>query len=85
MNDVKKIKFVWIIPECLKKYYENNPGSYISHLIGHEGENSILSLLIKQGLAYELSAGCSQEIDLFSKLSVSISLSQKGNFFFLQY
>ena len=37
-------------------YYKYNPHKYITHLLGHEGENSLLALLIEEGLALELTA-----------------------------
>ena len=62
------------------KHYKNSPTHYLAHLFGHEGENSILSLLIKEGLALELSAGGSTELDLFTNFMVSVSLTKKGNY-----
>jgi insulysin len=47
-------------------------------LIGHEGENSLLSLLIKNELAMELSAGGSDNVDLFHDFDVTIKLTKKG-------
>lgn len=41
---------VWLT-EHMQPYYKNCPGNYISHLLGHEGENSLLSLLVDEGLA----------------------------------
>lgn len=41
-----------------KEYYRMNPGSYISHLIGHEGEGSIAYYLKKKGLIHSLGSGC---------------------------
>ena len=37
--------------------YRAKPQGYLSHLLGHEGSGSVLSLLKKKGLANELSAG----------------------------
>lgn len=59
-------------------FYENRPDSYISHLLGHEGENSLLSVLIDEGLALELSSGCQDQMNLFSAFTVSIQLTQRG-------
>jgi len=38
-------------------YYRESPANYLSHLFGHEGENSLLSVLLEEGLAYELWSG----------------------------
>lgn len=45
------IEYLWMLPNQ-EAHYRNSPGEYISFLIGHEGENSLLSLLIREGLAY---------------------------------
>ena len=50
----------------------------MSHLFGHEGENSLLSYLISEGLALELSSGCDHELWSFSTFSVDITLTKKG-------
>jgi insulysin len=47
-------------------------------LIGHEGENSLLSYLISEGLALELSAGGDHEMSSFSTFEVNITLTGKG-------
>ena len=54
------INYTWILPNQ-EEHYRNSPGSYLTHLLGHEGPGSLLSLLIKEGLAYELSADSSDE------------------------
>ena len=36
--------------------YKSKPLTYFGHLFGHEGPNSLLSYLIAEGLALELSA-----------------------------
>lgn len=57
-------------------------------MLGHEGENSLLSFLIDEGLAFgnninlynkiELSSWSDDEMSLFSFLNVSIKLTKKG-------
>lgn len=55
------------------------PMTYISHVIGHEGENSLLSSLIGKGLATSLSAGEMQRLNKQqSGLQISVSLTEKG-------
>lgn len=44
-----------MLPETHTKWL-TKPLSYISHVIGHEGPNSLMSELAKQGLAISLSA-----------------------------
>jgi insulysin len=50
----------------------------MSHLFGHEGENSLLSYLISEGLALELSAGGDHELWAYSTFAVNITLTKKG-------
>lgn len=57
LKDVKSLSIVWpIMPEFQSKWM-HKPQYYITHVIGHEGPNSLLSELIKQGLALSLSCG----------------------------
>lgn len=67
----------WIM-DYLKPLYRNCPGKYISHLLGHEGENSLLSHLIKEDLAQELSCGPNNDMKCFSTMSCRIKLTKKG-------
>jgi len=77
IKDKDQLDFTWII-DNMDHHYKNNPASYISHLIGHEGPNSLLSYLIDEGYAAELSSGYSTELSLFTKFSISIHLTKKG-------
>lgn len=77
IKKMDKIEIVWYV-ENLTPYFASNPGSYISFLFGHEGKNSLLSYLIDEGLALELSSGSSNEMDLFSTVHVTIKLTNKG-------
>ena len=61
VKPVKELKNLNLIFQALvdKTDYQFDPFHYISHLIGHESEGSIISLLKKEGLANGLSAGLS--------------------------
>jgi insulysin len=67
----------WILPYVEKKF-ESAPLNYFSHLFGHEGENSLLSYLISEGLALELSAGGDHELWTISTFRLEIVLTKKG-------
>lgn len=60
-----ELVFVWILPNMVP-HYKNSPASYLSHLFGHEGKNSLLSLLIEEGLAESLSSGPEDLMNLFT-------------------
>lgn len=77
IKDRDTLEFIWIL-EDFEPYYKSNPGKYFSHLFGHEGKNSLLSLLIDEGLAFELSSGPSTEMKLFTQFRIGISLTKEG-------
>jgi insulysin len=58
--------------------YRSQPLRYFSHLFGHEGANSLLSHLKREGLAMELSAYSDHEIWAVSQFTVDITLTKKG-------
>ena len=58
--------------------YTTKPLHYFSHLLGHEGENSILSYLKKEDLAVDITTSADAELGLFSDLSVKVQLTEKG-------
>ena len=58
--------------------YKTKPCSYISHLVGHEGAGSILSLLKKRGWAQELVAGLFGNNLSFALFGCQIVLTDSG-------
>lgn len=62
----------------VKPHYQAKPDYYISHLLGHEGEGSLLSWLKSQGWADALASGLALSNDQESVLSLSITLTQEG-------
>lgn len=46
--------------------------------MGHEGENSLLSLLIDEGLATSIYAFNTDTMELFSFIGVKIELTEQG-------
>jgi insulysin len=75
--DKDDLTIYWVLPYC-EKEYKSQPLQYFSHLFGHEGENSLLSYLKKEGYAMNLSAGCDHEQGVFSDFYITIGLTQKG-------
>eukprot|EP00927_Polykrikos_kofoidii_P033683 TRINITY_DN28500_c0_g1_i1.p1 TRINITY_DN28500_c0_g1~~TRINITY_DN28500_c0_g1_i1.p1 ORF type:complete len:1087 (-),score=161.98 TRINITY_DN28500_c0_g1_i1:124-3384(-) len=76
-KDMRVISFSWQLPCWQVPLWRSKPGSYASHLLGHQGEGSLLSALKKCGLATALSAGVS-DFGSFSHFEISISLTEKG-------
>jgi len=67
-----------MLPETLSKN-KTKPVNYLSHVIGHEGPNSLLSTLISEGLASGLSSGEAPRLNYQkSGLKISIVLTQYG-------
>ena len=58
--------------------YKKKPTQFIGHLLGHEGQGSLLAWLKQQGWAEGLSAGLSSQISNNSAIQVSISLTETG-------
>lgn len=73
----KKLKLIWFF-ESMQSHFRSNPTRLFSHLIGHESEGSILSLLLKKKLAYELSCGPWNIGDYFTEFQVSVTLTDEG-------
>jgi insulysin len=62
----------------IESLYKQKPARYISHLIGHEGKGSILSLLRELGWANDLSAGEARSCTDWSSFSIHIDLTDDG-------
>ncbi|CAF4248358.1 unnamed protein product, partial [Adineta steineri] len=77
---VKECRYLtinWVIPDHKDLYY-CNPESYLSHLIGHEGDGSLLSYLKKLGLATGLVSGERNVAPDFSFFTVDLILTIEG-------
>lgn len=77
VKDKRTLEMIWILDNQVQ-HYHYPPSRYVSHLLGHEGKGSLLSFLIKEGLATSLSAGGTDNYDCYSELEVTVSLSDKG-------
>ncbi|XP_034948180.1 insulin-degrading enzyme isoform X2 [Chelonus insularis] len=56
IKDVRKLKMMFPLPD-LRENFRSSPANYISHLIGHEGDGSLLSALKRAGWSNSLVAG----------------------------
>ena len=77
IEDSDYLEIQWVT-ENLNPYYRENPGHYITALIGHEGKNSLLSYLIDEGLALELNSYHYTHMDLFTEFHVGVKLTKRG-------
>jgi insulysin len=79
IRDMDQLDFQWLIPSE-EEAYRFTPCHYLSHLIGHEGDGSILKLLKDLKWASSLSAGPSPEsYSSHSLFLVSVDLTKEGN------
>ena len=80
--DKDSLSFVWYLNDAefpwLAKQWKSNPFSYFSHLIGHEGENSLLSYLKEEDYVMGLTAGNYGMKDWLTEVYVDITLTKKG-------
>lgn len=74
---MRQLELSFPIPDY-RSAYPVKPASYLSNLVGHEGEGSLLSQLKAEGLAESLSAGTGLTWPGGWLFSVSISLTEQG-------
>ena len=79
VKDSKLLTIKWPDLPSVKDLWSGNPLLYLSHSIGHEGENSLLSELIRQDLAVVVMAGPSSKLqDNRAGFYIDITLTEKG-------
>ncbi|KAJ3249457.1 Insulinase (Peptidase M16) [Chytriomyces hyalinus] len=77
VKDQQNLTMIFPWPDTSKLYLKA-PNNYICHLIGHESEGSILSLLKEKGLAISLACYPSHGATGFDFFKIQITLSDKG-------
>lgn len=78
VKDVKELSFSWVIP-FQGPFWKSKPTAYISHLLGHEGEGSIIAVLKRKGLISGCSSGDGAWLEgAFSLMNVSFDLTDLG-------
>jgi insulysin len=71
------VSFNFPVPQ-LDQHYLKKPGDYLSNLLGHEGEGSLHSALVKNGWITSLGSGDQSMDDKTSMLAINISLTPQG-------
>jgi len=74
---LRQLEVNFTIPDY-RPVYDVKPMAYVSNLVGHEGEGSLLSALKREGLADGLSAGTGLSWRGGSVFSVSVALTERG-------
>jgi len=77
VKDIRSVKLLWPLPPQYQHYYEK-PTQYLSHLLGHEGNESIFALIKKKGWANRLEAGTFMKHKDFEIFKVDIDLTEEG-------
>ncbi|SHM12945.1 Secreted Zn-dependent peptidases, insulinase-like [Vreelandella subglaciescola] len=77
LTDSRQVRFLFPIPDP-QSDYANKPTQLLSHLLGDEGEGSVLAALRDTGLADGLSAGAGRSDGEHALFNVAISLTPEG-------
>lgn len=77
LKEQKRVAITFSLPG-IDAFYKHKPLTFISHLLGYEGNGSLLSYLKEQGLAVNLSAGGGVNGYNFKDYNISIQLTEKG-------
>lgn len=76
IKDLRQLVLHFEVP-ALKAFAATRPHGVLGHLLGHEGEGSLLSLLKAKGLATGLSAGAASN-SYGGVMEVNVLLTEKG-------
>lgn len=77
VRDSRSVTYTFPIPS-MRDHYRSKPLNHIGHLLGHEGEGSLLSLLRARGWANGLSAGGGFSYEDAATFTVSVALTEAG-------
>ncbi|MGM0915438.1 MAG: insulinase family protein [Pseudomonadota bacterium] len=77
LRDSRQLRFFFPVPDPVAEY-RHKPADLIAHLLGHEGEGSLLAALRQAGWADGLSAGVSRGDGRHALFTVSLSLTPEG-------
>ncbi|MCP4008950.1 MAG: peptidase M16, partial [Proteobacteria bacterium] len=77
IKDIRRVAFSFPI-ESVQAYEDSKPGQYLSNLLGHEGEGSLLELLKSRAWANSLSAGLGFSDDIQASFEINVDLSELG-------
>lgn len=77
VRDSQRVCFLFPVPDP-ETAYRHKPADYLAHLLGHEGEGSLLAALREAGWADGLSAGVTRGDGRHALFAVDISLTPEG-------
>ncbi|WP_372781214.1 insulinase family protein [Litorivivens sp.] len=76
-KELRELSISFPMPNVRQQYHKK-PLHYLGHLLGHEGEGSLLYVLKKNGWAEGLRAGTSLEYDGGALFSIDVELTPAG-------
>ncbi|MDX3775224.1 insulinase family protein [Chromatiaceae bacterium AAb-1] len=76
-KDTCKLVASFALPD-IQPWYQYKVVSFIAHLLGDEGDGSLLSILKQQGLANQLSAGGGIDGSNYKDFTIAFELTDKG-------
>ncbi len=77
VRDSRSLTYTFPIPQ-MRQYYREKPLNYLGHILGHEGEGSLLALLRAKGWANGLSAGGGFAYADVATFSIAVGLTEAG-------
>ena len=77
VRDSRQLRFLFPVPDPIAEY-RHKPTELIAHLLGHEGDGSLLAALREAGWADGLSAGVSRGDGQHALFSINVSLTPAG-------
>jgi insulysin len=77
VRDSRSLSYTFPIP-VVKEHYKAKPLNLLGHLLGHEGEGSLLAVLREKGWANGLSAGGGFSYPDNATFSVGVALTEEG-------
>ena len=78
VKNFSSLTVTWALPPITEQVH-SKPFRYVSHLLGHESEGSLLSLLKNKGWADQLMAGESRSHSDFACFDVTIELTDEAD------
>jgi len=78
IKDTRTLALVWELPFEVEQMRDSQPASVICHVIGHEGEESLLAQLKRENLAEKLSCGQLHLGDKNREFIIEITLTDEG-------
>ena len=78
VKDIRNLDILFPIPDITRAHYKSGPGQYLAHLIGHEGQGSLLSELKARKWCNSLVGGEKGGAKGFSFFEVGVDLTVEG-------